>query len=256
MSRTTRLYSIDSLHLALTKSNPPELLVTATGQAATTGWNDISLVPLESELSPDGILDLAFVGTPPQEVFAAFLVPAIAHYVWKDAEKIVGVKVHARTNDLTRLLVERASGAHGGLTTLAIGEEGPPITEIAGEAHGGQHGSAATAHFAGAKTLANGEEHLTTLAVGEEHLPGPTTLIYGEEGHGATTLIYGEEGTHFFGETPTFFPGEHGPSNPIAEQPSNLFGEHSSSPIGEQFRPQPDPWSPVEFGGINAFGRR
>lgn len=245
MARTTRVYSVNGIQLALTKSNPPELLITAAGTVVSTGWNDIALVPLEEELSADGILDLAFVGTPPEEVFVAFPVQAVAHHVWKDAEKIVGVKVHARTNELTRLLVEHGIGGHGGITSLVFGEESPPTTQIAGEAQGGRPSPAAAADPIGAKTFAAGEEHMTTFAVGEEHQPPITTFVYGEEGP-----------THFLGETPTFFPGEHGASLPIAEHLSIFAAEHWSAPGSEQFKPQPDPWENVALGGINAFGIR
>jgi hypothetical protein len=257
MARTTRVYSVNGIQLALTKSNPPELLITAAGTVVSTGWNDIALVPLEQELSPDGILDLAFVGTPPEEVFVAYPVQAVAHHVWKDAEKIVGVKVHARTNELTRLLIEHGIGGHGGITSLVFGEESPPAAQIAGETQGGRPWPTPTVDAIGAKTFAAGEEHLSTLAVGEEHQPPITTLVFGEEGHPPTTLIAGEEGpTHFLGETPTFYSGEHGPSLPIAEHPSIFVAEHWSAPGGEQFKPQPDPWGNVALGGINAFGTR
>lgn len=240
MPRPTRIYSIDSIQFALTKSMPPSLLVTAFGRASSTGWSDIKLESLEKTLSPDGILDLAFVGLPPQEVFVPYLAPVTAHFVWKNAEEVIGVKIHARSNDLTRLILEN----RGGLTTEKVGEEGPPTTQIAGE------GQAPTEQIA--KTLAIGEEHLTTLALGEEHPHHPpTTWIVGEETPHTTTML-GEEfpPTHVspIAEGMTFTHGEHPASLPIIENPP--------STITAETGPWGDPGGPVETGGINPFGRR
>lgn len=231
MPRPTRIYSIDSIQFALTKSNPPSLLVMASGRAASTGWSDIKLESLEKTLSPDGILDLAFVGVPPPEVFIPSVAPVTAHYVWKDAEGVIGVKVHARSNDLTRLILE----------------EGPPAARAA------VAGQAAAEHFA--KTLALGEEHLTTLAIGEEHWPHPpTTHIVGEETP-HTSIPFGEEfpPTHIapLAENMTFTHGEHPASLPIIENPPTTVGAE----IGP-WGPWHDPIGPIETGGINAFGRR
>ncbi|MDB5677684.1 hypothetical protein [Sphingomonas bacterium] len=259
MPKPTRIYSIDSIQFALTKSIPPSLLVMASGRAVSTGWSDIKLEPLEKTLSPDGILDLAFVGVPPSDISLPMLTPVSAHFVWKDAEGVIGVKIHARSNDLTRLIFED----RGGFTTERVGEEGPPITQIAGEGQGPAE------HLA--KTLAIGEEHMTTFVYGEEGHP-PTTLAYGEEGHPPTTLVYGEEGhptTLALGEETvpkTFHIGEENPThpNPIAENMTFTHGEHPASlpiienpptTISAETGPG-DPWGPVETGGINAFGRR
>lgn len=273
MSRQTRLYSIDSIQLSMNEADPPQLVVTAIGQATTSGWNDIALEPLESELSPDRILDLALVGTPPADVVFPALVPAIAHFVWTEAaERVIGVTVHARTNTLTQLVAHQGQQSrqfttlalgeegghqvpappppppgpqHGGFTTLALGEEGgqqvPAPPPQPWPQPGPQHG--------GFTTLALGEEGPSPTQFAGEHggPPGPfTTLALGEEHH-PTTMVGGEEGpTHFLGEGPTFFPGEHGPSLPIAEHPSTIVAEHG---------PRHDPGDWAQQAG-NPFGHR
>ena len=283
MARQTRVYSINNVQLSLLKSNPPQLMVTAVGFTAQAGWSDVRLEPLEGELSADGILDLAFVGTPPGGISLPVLTPVIAHHVWEDAERVVGVTVHARSNTMSRLLDQ------GGMTTLALGEEGPPITEMVGEDAAPAGAVAFADKFT--KTLHNGEEHGTVGKIGdhvrttvplseevppnlfpfttnpglEEHPPkvpdweipaspfaGLTTMIHGEE-HGPTTMIAGEEGSHAVGESTTFFPGEHGHSLPIAENASNYWAEHPTF-VSEDRKPQPQPW--FDPGPIGAFGTR
>jgi len=172
MSKTMLLYSVDMIQLALTKSNPPQLIVTAYGMAATTGWTDIALTTLETKLSGDGILDLDFVGVPPQEVFVPYTAPAVAHYVRKnDVERIVGVKVHARSNALTRLVHPSVPPLHpggkGSWHPLQPLDSTPESQHLAGP------------DFRGPKTMAIGEEHPTyppaeqikSWWVGEESLP-------------------------------------------------------------------------------------
>jgi hypothetical protein len=167
MPKLTRVFSVDSIQLALTKSNPPQLMVTAIGHTATTGWNDISLVPLEDELSPDGILDLEFVGAPPQEVFVPYLVPAIAHFVWKEnVDRVIGVKVDGRSNSLTQLMHQAPVADRSAVTIRALGEGNGPSA--------------------------------TSLAAGRGAFP-PTTEIVGEEG-GVVTFWLGEHPSLYFAE--------------------------------------------------------
>jgi hypothetical protein len=188
--------------------------VTVHGYAVTSGWTDPALVPLEKKLSADGILDLDFVGTPPDSINMPVLSPQTAELVWSDdVDRLVGVRVVSRTGDVVRLIDRQAAQA----TTPAS-----ETTQIAGE---GQHPHFAAAAMAGggATTMATGEEGpppistmatgeetmMTTLMLGEEGggLP-PTTHLLGEEHHGypPTTLMLGEEGgglpptTHMLGE--------------------------------------------------------
>ncbi len=144
MGATVRLFRVNSVSLALMKKEPPVLAVTAQGLAATPGYSNIRLNVLEGELSPDGIFDLELVGEAPDGIVPQMITPVTASTVIeRDVAKIVGVIVHARSNNLTELLgSESGAAAFGGVqgaaldadlfggiqgrpfTTLALGEEG------------------------------------------------------------------------------------------------------------------------------------
>ena len=92
MAKQVRLYNISDIQLSIFESQPPKLGVAVSGQATTTGWKNIELVPLEKTLSPDGILDLDFVGEPPEGISIPVITPVSAHFVWADdVDRLVGV---------------------------------------------------------------------------------------------------------------------------------------------------------------------
>lgn len=220
MAKQVRLFSITDIKLAVLESNPPQLAVSVTGLSTTSGWKNVELVPLEKTLSPDGILDLDFVGEPPSGKTMQVLTPVAASVVWtQDVDRLVGVKVYSRSGDVTRLRVELAKNFTELATTLAVGEEGDgPTTKARGE------------EMPFPKTMMVGEEG-PTLAWGEH----PTTFRFGEEwptvpwGEGPKTMRIGEEG-------PKLARGE---TSPTVDDPK--------APMGE------DDWfDPAEF---NPFGR-
>lgn len=136
-----RIYRIEQIQLSLMKSNPPQLGVFVNGKVTSTGWTNPKLVPLEKELSADGILDLEFVAEPPRETSMPVIRDVTADFVWdKDADKVLGVRVVSRTNEMTSMLHEGPA-----LSTEAFGEEtgfgdfvGAPMTTMAlGEETGG-----------------------------------------------------------------------------------------------------------------------
>lgn len=227
MARQVRILSVDNIEIIIQKSNPPQAVIMVAGTASTPGYKDVHLAPLEKVLSPDGILDLELVGKPPDGIVMQVPTPVFADYVVdKDVDRLVGAKVHARSNDMTALVSGRGQAqpgaeAAGGLTTFAVGEETPKTFHIGEEFP---------------KTFRFGEEGPTTLRVGEEGRTWPTgenwptTFAFGEEG--PKTLAIGEEGPKpFFGE-----------SDPRVEGPG-------TGPVAEDF----DPGFDVDPG---PFGRR
>jgi hypothetical protein len=105
MGATVRLFRVNSVSLALMKRQPPLLAVTVQGQAATPGYSNIRLNVIEGELSPDGIFDLELVGDAPGGMVPQVVTPVTAStVVEQDVERIVGVMVHARSNNVTELL--------------------------------------------------------------------------------------------------------------------------------------------------------
>ncbi|MBP1850968.1 hypothetical protein [Rhizobium halophytocola] len=213
MAKTVRILSVQSVELSLEKSDPARLVVIAMGIASTPGYTNVRLDSLEEELSSDGIFDLEFVGDPPDGIVIPKLTPVAASIVLdRDVDRIVGVLVHARTNQLLQLLsrdpLTEKTLALGEemLTTFALGEENPTTLAFGEETP---------------STRAIGEEDPSTRALGEED---PTTLALGEEGGGSTAAV-GEE----FPKTLAL--AEEGPKTlALAEEgPKGIVGE--SGPV-------------------------
>lgn len=193
-----RVLSVNEIHIQVSGNQAD---IVANGTVATPNWKNIQLSPMEKTLSPDGILDLEFVGEPPTGIMLPVIVPVSAHLAWTvDVERLIGVKVHARTNDLTQLIARGAGGgpataglgqeqflAPGNFTTFALGEEGPG-------------------------TFPPGE-HWKTFRLGEEF---PKTLALGEEG-----------------PWPKPFRGE---TTPLTDDPKGPFGEGPDWPWASGFR--------------------
>lgn len=223
-----RILEVQQIKYSYLKSMPPKLMIEARGIVNTMGWSDIKLVPMEKKLSDDGILDLEFVGKPPKEAAGQKITEVMASIlVEEDVEKIHGILVHARTNNLLQMIGEVASSVSADfepqkyehMTTMAIGEEDkfPPIKtfEI------GEEG----------KSPFLGEEGKSPF-MGEEG----KTFKLGEEGK---TFNLGEEGkSPLFGEETDKWGGESGPlgleTDPGIEDGRTDFGENSV--VGEDYQ--------------------
>ena len=131
-----RVFSVEKVKLAILKSNPPKLSVVAHGQVTSTGWRNPDLVPLEKKLSPDGILDVEFTADPPKGISLPVVTDIVGDLIWEgDVERVIGVRVVARTNEVTELMTPVDD-----FTTLTIGEEtgGPVSTMAVGEENFGR----------------------------------------------------------------------------------------------------------------------
>ena len=155
MPRTVRLLSVQSVELYVQQTPQPSVTVVVSGSAATPGYTNIRLNSLEDVLSPDGIYDLEFVGDAPEHIVPPVVVPASASFViTQDVDRIVGVLVQARTNQVSAFVHNHAPGnsAHlrfrdsdifrdVGVFTRVVGETFPirenPITLVFAE--GGHH---------------------------------------------------------------------------------------------------------------------
>lgn len=219
-----RIFSVNQIEIHQTEGTSGSTVVSVIGTAATPGYTNVELQSLEAKLSADGILDMELVGTPPKGSVPQVLTPVTASFVWDKKDPLVGVRVVARSNELTQLVQQPAQGGAataeltdiGGaaltpspFTTFALGEEVPT-------------------------TLAFGEEGPKTFWIGEEGPPtsrfgeGPTTLALGEEG--PTTRALGEEGPKpFFGETD---PRVDDPTGPVGETfETDLFNHGMRNPF-------------------------
>ncbi len=188
MAKTVRLFSVQRVSVSIERSTPPSLLITVDGLAATPGYSNIHLSTIEKELSPDRIFDLELVGEPPSILVPQVVRPVTSDFVVNDkfVDQVIGVTVHARTNQMTAFIISDPIGpvpwnahidpmARPLPTTLALGEEHLPTTWAFGEEH-----------------------HPTTFVVGEEGQP--KTFFIGEE-VSPTLIVPGEGHKPFFGET-------------------------------------------------------
>jgi len=101
------IYEITGLSVQLLKSNPPKLLVQASGITTTLGWRNPALKLREIELTPDGVLDLNFVAKPPEEGSGDVFDEITADFLWEqDAEKVRAVIVYGRKNKIAKQVGE------------------------------------------------------------------------------------------------------------------------------------------------------
>lgn len=235
---SVRLLEVQSIVLQAMPGDKPSVSVTVQGFAATPGYTNVRLNPLEKVLSADGILDLEFIGEPPDGIVAQVVTPAMASMViTEDVDRLVGVRVEARTNAMTELLqmiaarqAEAAASATAtagpaGLTPVPGGPipKTLPIQEEAKTLALFEEGKTPV-RFEEGKTFANFEEGKTFVRFEE----GKTAAIFEE---GKTPLIF-EEQKPVFGET-----------DPRVDDPKPPFGE-DKAPFGE------------DFGFRNPFGGR
>jgi len=111
-----RVYDVQSAVIKILKSNPPQIAVSASGRASSTGWTNPTLGAwFYIDPPKDGIQDFDFTAEPPTGISLPFL-PAIsadavinrdpANY-WGKGKPLVGVRIHARQNTLEETLDPR-----------------------------------------------------------------------------------------------------------------------------------------------------
>lgn len=99
------IYKVISVDLALLKSNPPQLAITAFGQVNSGGWKNGTLELRYYVIPPaDGIQDLDFVAQPPVGLAPQVILPVSAHHVITQIpEWLKGVRVHAESNNVVAM---------------------------------------------------------------------------------------------------------------------------------------------------------
>ncbi|KAB8060395.1 MULTISPECIES: hypothetical protein [Janthinobacterium] len=106
------IYKVNAVHLAIDKSHPPHLHVSAIGEVSSGGWKAATLAPRVYIKPPqDGIQDLDFEATPPKgsEPVIQVILPIAAGAVLALPDWLKGVRVHAKTNAVVTLLTDEAS---------------------------------------------------------------------------------------------------------------------------------------------------
>jgi hypothetical protein len=162
-----KIYSVDSVAVLKKSATPLELVIMATGRAATTGWKNPRLDAAADPAPGDAVLEFGFEADPPGGISLQVLTPISASVDVRPGGGADAVIISSRTNSITVHASEfiDGSGTSGLFTTLALGEEVPPTLP------GAEGGMFPT-------TLRFGEEHWPTHFVGEQ-LP---TILRGEHG--------------------------------------------------------------------------
>jgi len=106
MPESQLIYSVNDVELAILKSDPPQLSISAKGETRTGGWTNPELVEIIYVTPPaDGIYEYEFVATPPDGPSTTALTPIEAETVRHSIPKeLKGVRVKAETNSKEALL--------------------------------------------------------------------------------------------------------------------------------------------------------
>lgn len=98
-----KVFSVDSIRLALNKSNPPCLVITAEGTSNTGGWSGFILRPLWNRSNPpvNGVYAFSLEGVPPTGPVIQVLTPTgpVTHTLtYGETMDVKKVIVYANTN--------------------------------------------------------------------------------------------------------------------------------------------------------------
>lgn len=98
-----KVFEVVSVSLALTKSQPPGLIIHAVGSVSSSGWGNARLVPYVYIAPPaDGIWDFDFIATAPNGIALTVISPISAtETIYPKPSWCTGVRVHAGSNAMT-----------------------------------------------------------------------------------------------------------------------------------------------------------
>lgn len=108
-----RIYDVQTAVIKILKSNPPQIVVLASGRTSSSGWTNPSLDAwYYIEAPKDGIQDFDFTADEPTGISLPVLTPVSADAVvardpanyWGKGKPLVGVRIHARTNTIEEKL--------------------------------------------------------------------------------------------------------------------------------------------------------
>ena len=96
------VYTVDDAQVAIMKSDPPQISITAEGTVRTTGWSKARLEPhFYVHPPPDGIYGFEFLATPPDGPAGDAITPIKSEeYTAEMPEGFKGVRIHAETNEM------------------------------------------------------------------------------------------------------------------------------------------------------------
>ncbi len=96
----TKIYEITDVQLAILKSEPPMLSITASGNVTTRGWSNPLLIPYVYIVSPeDGMYEFDFSTNRPTGMVIQAISPIAASTILEEIPKeLKGVRIHASVN--------------------------------------------------------------------------------------------------------------------------------------------------------------
>lgn len=95
----TKVFSIESAHFHIHKSQPAQLVVSAAGQVNSSGWSLGRLIPWTYVVPPvDGIQDFDFVANAPSGIVLWIISPISGDGIIEFQEWMTGIRVHSSTN--------------------------------------------------------------------------------------------------------------------------------------------------------------
>jgi hypothetical protein len=112
-ARMVRIYDLQSAIIRILKSNPPQIIVLASGRTSSSGWTNPTLGAWYYIVAPkDGIQDFDFTADAPAGISLPVLTPVSADAVvtrdpanyWGKGKPLVGVRIHAATNTIEEKL--------------------------------------------------------------------------------------------------------------------------------------------------------
>ena len=100
-----QVMAVHDVNIAILKSMPPQIVVSAIGTVSTGGWSEPQLVPYIYVKPPeDGIQDYDFVATPPSGYAIQVLLPVFGSYGPEEyPDWMVGARVHSASGAVETL---------------------------------------------------------------------------------------------------------------------------------------------------------
>ena len=104
-----KVLHINKIDIALNKSNPPSLVVTAFGETSTAGWSNVTLRPLWNRSNPPlhGVYEFSFEGVPPSGPAAEVITetgPVVYTFSVVETPDVCKVIVYAEANFMAQLV--------------------------------------------------------------------------------------------------------------------------------------------------------
>lgn len=117
-----KIYSVQDAYFHINKTNPPQLVVSSSGQVNSSGWSGGKLVPWIYVTQPaDGIQDFDFIATAPDGI-VLWVMSSISGSGTIELENwMKGVSIHGSNNNVEVMLDDDSSSVESRIiSTMGI----------------------------------------------------------------------------------------------------------------------------------------